>query len=67
MLHQQAKHGNMLTVKRGWLICPTCPRTQFILHLLPDTEAKNLQVYCRRCKRVIKVNIRDGQCFESPS
>nr|DAL40040.1 MAG TPA_asm: cysteine-rich protein [Caudoviricetes sp.] len=57
----------MLTVKRGWLICPTCPRTQFILHLLPDTEAKNLQVYCRRCKTVIKVNIRDGQCFESPS
>nr|DAL14664.1 MAG TPA_asm: cysteine-rich protein [Caudoviricetes sp.] len=57
----------MLTVKDGFLVCPTCRRNRHLLRISPDTTAENLVVFCRDCKTEHHVNIRRGQCFESRS
>ncbi len=51
-------HGvcGKLTVKDGWLMCPICGR-QKLLRLRPDTVAKALPVYCKRCGQESIVNI----------
>lgn len=59
------KHGKILDVEDGYLICPACRRNRKLLPVEPDTEATNLTVYCRSCKRRIKLDIAKGQCFES--
>ena len=56
-----------MTMKNGWALCPTCEHPRYLLHILPETTAENLELYCRRCKRIVKVNVINGQCFESPS
>ena len=66
-MHRTENHGKLLMVRNSWVLCPTCERPRHLLHLRPDTEAENLELYCRRCKRTIRVNIITGQCFESPS
>lgn len=43
-------------VSRSWLMCPACGRGK-VLKLLPDTECKNLIVFCRRCKTETTINI----------
>lgn len=48
----------------GWVTCPYCRRNRRLLHILPDTEARNLQVYCRECKRELILNIDKGQRVE---
>ncbi len=55
----------MLDVRDGYLICPICRTNRRLLPIEPDTEAKNLRVYCRVCKKRIKLDISKGQCFES--
>lgn len=59
------KCGKLLDVEAGYLICPTCRRNRKLLPVSKDTEAVNLEVYCRVCKRRIKLDIAKGQCFES--
>ena len=54
-----------MTVEDGYLVCPACRRNRKLLPVSPDTEARRLQVYCRTCKRRIKLDIFQGQCFES--
>lgn len=49
----------------GRLICPTCRAK--LIRILPDTEAANLQVFCRKCKTELKIDIKSGQCFKSQS
>lgn len=49
---------------KGFAICPTCRMTKLV-RIRPDTVARNLQLYCRQCKREIVVDIHDSQCFES--
>lgn len=61
------KHGKMLTVSNGWLVCPTCRRNRRLIQILPDTMASRLVVYCRDCKTEHIVDIEKGQCFESRS
>lgn len=39
--------------------CPDCDR--LLLNTWPGTRAENLPVYCRSCKRVVKVNIRKSE------
>lgn len=56
--------GTMLPVEQGYLRCPSCGARN-IQRVLPETRADNLQVYCRRCKRELIVNIRQGQCYLS--
>lgn len=43
-------------VSQSWLMCPACGRGK-VLKLLPDTECKNLIVFCRRCKKETAINI----------
>ena len=65
-MQELENYGKPLPMRHGWLLCPACPRKQFILHLLPNTEARNLMIYCRRCKTELKINIHKGKCFECP-
>lgn len=57
----------MLTVKDGYLVCPTCRRNKRLIQIQPDTKAERLRVYCRDCKTEHIVDIDRGQCFESRS
>lgn len=41
---------------KGWLICPACGQWK-VLRILPNTEARNLPVYCKRCHQESIVNI----------
>ena len=54
-----------LIVRDGWLVCPGCHKR--LLRVEPNTAAQNLIVYCRNCKRTVRVDIDRGQCFESQS
>lgn len=58
------KRAIILPVAKGYLICPDCGMTKLI-RVRKETTATRLQVYCRRCKRELIVDIREGQCFES--
>lgn len=55
----------MYSTAGGRLICPTCRAK--LIRVLPDTEAINLQVFCRKCKAELKIDIKSGQCFKSQS
>ncbi len=59
-----AECGTMVPVKDGTIVCPGC-RSKTSQQLRPDTEARNLPVWCRKCKRVTVVNLSHGQCFLS--
>lgn len=62
-MQEQVKCGK-LTVKDGWLACPVCNRNIHLLKIRPDTQAQNLQVFCRTCRSEIVVNIEKGQCVK---
>jgi len=64
-LKTQQKHGRLLTVKDGYLVCPTCLRNKHLLKINQDTEASRIVVFCRTCKHEHIVDIEKGQCFES--
>lgn len=51
-------------VKDGWLGCPICRRKKHLLHVLVDTEARNLPVYCRSCKNLLVLEIAHGQIVD---
>lgn len=56
--------GTMLAVKDGYLECPYCKASK-IQRVRPETVAKRLQVYCRKCKHEIIVDMQAGQCYLS--
>ena len=51
-----AHSGIMLTVENGSVACPFCNKK--IARIKPDTEAANLPLFCRFCKREYDVDIR---------
>lgn len=53
-----------LTVKNGWITCPYCKRNRRLMRVLPQTQAKSLEVYCRDCKSTMILNIDEGQRVE---
>lgn len=55
---------DIIKQNKGYAICPVC-RTGKLVFVRSDTEAINLQLYCRVCKRELIVDIREGQCFKS--
>ena len=57
----------ILTVKDGYLICPRCRVNRKVCKVDPDTTAHNLAVFCRNCKLELKVDIVEGQCYQSRS
>ena len=65
VLQTTQKRGKMLTVKDGWVTCPTCRRNRRMIQIKPDTAAHNLVVFCRTCKTEHIVDIVEGECFES--
>lgn len=66
-LHTSEKCAKMLTVKDGWLSCPVCLQNRKVLRITPQTTAKNLTVFCRKCKSELQVDIDKGQCYLSRS
>lgn len=63
----QEKHGRMLTVKDGYLVCPNCRRNKRLMKVNPDTVATRVVAFCRDCKTENIVDIDQGQCYESRS
>lgn len=50
-----------LEVREGRIVCPICgTRTDQVI--LPDTQAVQLPVWCRKCKLRLLVTISDGEC-----
>lgn len=66
-LQRLGKCGRLLTVRDGYLECPTCRRNKRLMKINPDTVAKKVVAYCRDCKTEHIVDIDKGQCFESRS
>ncbi len=56
-----------LVVRNGWVICPVCRRNHRLLRVEPETEARDLPVYCRDCKTELILNIAKGQSVERRS
>lgn len=56
-----------IIVKDGWITCPVCKRNRRLLRVEPETQARDLPVYCRDCKREIVLNIDRGQSVERRS
>ena len=48
-------------------MCPVCKRNRRLLRVEPETQARDLPVYCRDCKREIILNIDRGQSVERRS
>ena len=66
-MQAQENRGKMLTVRDGYLVCPTCRRNKRLMKVNADTEARHLVVYCRECKTEHMIDIFEGQSFESRS
>lgn len=64
-MQECGKRGRMLTVKGKWLECPSCRRNRQMMQIRPDTEGRNIVVFCRVCKTEHIVDIVKGECFES--
>ena len=60
-----ANRGKILTVRGGYLVCPNCRKNRHLIQVKPDTEARNLVLYCRVCKTEHIVDIVKGECFQS--
>lgn len=64
-MQSRTKYGKMLTVKHGWLECPSCNRNRKMMQVLPDTEGHKIVAFCRICKTEHIMDIVKGECFES--
>lgn len=50
------KEYDKIATKDGFLLCPVCGKHK-VQRIVPETEAKNLVVYCRHCRQESVVNI----------
>ena len=66
-MQSQSKHGRILTVKDGYLVCPNCRRNKRLMKVNADTVAIRVVAFCRDCKTENIVDIDQGQCYESRS
>lgn len=55
------KPGDILDVKKGFLICPRCRRNRKLLRVVSGSSGKRIAVWCGVCKSEILVDISDGQ------
>lgn len=52
----------ILRIQNGWAVCPVCGWAR-MMRVEPDTRAKRLPVYCKRCRHETIVNIEpESQC-----
>ena len=56
----------MLVSRGGFLQCPHCGNRK-LLRVSPDTEARALAVWCRKCQTETVIDISRGQCRLSRS
>ena len=42
--------------ERYWLMCPVCHKGK-LLQIIPGTTAKNLPLFCKRCRHVQNTDI----------
>lgn len=66
MLQSEPQCGKLI-VKNGWVTCPNCKRNHRLLRVEPETEARNLPIFCRDCKSTVILNIDRGQSVERRS
>lgn len=50
-------------VKDGWVYCPIC-NNKTRTKIRPDTVARNLPVFCPKCKNTFVLNIENGEVRE---
>ncbi|MBR2583122.1 MAG: hypothetical protein IKD61_06985 [Oscillospiraceae bacterium] len=58
--------GKLSVGRDGFLQCPYCGNRK-LLRVSPNTEARGLPIWCRKCQREITVDIARGQCQLSRS
>ena len=51
--------------RNGAVRCPTC--MGLLLRVRPESQARDLPLYCRRCRRTWTLNIDHQERPESPS
>ncbi len=56
-----------IRARDGWLTCPLCKQNKKLLRVHADTEARNLEVFCRYCRRAVILDITQGQSSRSQS
>lgn len=66
-MQTQENSAIMLTVRNGFLICPTCGQNKHLIAIRPETTATNLELFCRKCRKTVTVDISQGLCSRSPS
>lgn len=66
-MQNSKKCGKILSVKDGYLECPVCHRNRRLKRIAPDELGERIVVYCRDCKSELRIDIREGQCYESRS
>ena len=63
MLQNRTGYGKMLTVRDGFLRCPICCRS--LKKIDNMMILKNDIAYCRKCKKEFRIDVVEGQCFQS--
>lgn len=58
-------HGKILPTRGGFFCCPYCGGK--LLEIDPETEAKAVPVYCKKCRRTLRVDIHKSQSHLRPS
>jgi hypothetical protein len=48
--------GKLLPVANGWILCPFCDIK--MIHINSETRAQNLELYCKKCKRIFLLDIK---------
>lgn len=56
-----------IRARDGWLTCPICKQNKKFLRVHADTEARNLEVFCRYCRRAVILDIEKGQSLKGQS
>lgn len=65
VLQNLRESGKLLPKRGGFFCCPGCGSK--LIKADAATEAEALPVYCRKCKRELRIEIHRGQSFESRS
>ena len=58
---KSVQNSARLAVKNGWISCPGCKRSRRLMRVLPETQARSLEVFCRDCKSTIILDIDPAQ------
>ena len=58
---QSARDSVILSVKDGWIACPTCGKLLHAIRISNETTGRALAVRCKTCRTEISLNIDSGQ------